>query len=209
MFYRIINNQAPLYLCNLLPQRAADRHPYRTRRADNFIHFHCRTESFARSFFPKTLLEFEALPANIKEAQTLRQFKSEVANLFPSAKVPKWFLIGPRVLNILICRMRNKCSSLKQHLFRHHLSDNPICDNCNVDATEDNEHFLLGCIRFNDDRMLLLDSINEIYRAYNIPANVPITTDILLCGQDGFSENFNLDILNQTQHFISRTKRFS
>ena len=71
MMYKILNGHCPNYLLELIPPRLADRHDYPTRRRDNIIEFYCRTEAFARSFFPTTLKDWNALPVEVKQLPTL------------------------------------------------------------------------------------------------------------------------------------------
>ena len=47
--HKIVNNNVPEYLSNLLPNRIGDDIQYCLRNVDNIQQFHCRTEKFKKS----------------------------------------------------------------------------------------------------------------------------------------------------------------
>jgi len=52
MIYKIMNNQAPNYLKNIIPNRKFEVVPYPLRNSEDFIVPGSRLESFKRSFIP-------------------------------------------------------------------------------------------------------------------------------------------------------------
>jgi hypothetical protein len=111
---------------------------------------------------------------------------------------------GIRKFNIIHCQLRNKASNLKAHLFNDFLSDNTNCPNCSG-PLEDNNHFLLICPKFNNFRLILLDSIQTLIPTNN---NIDINIDLLLHGNRSFSYDLNTEIVQAVHKFISDTHRF-
>ena len=68
---------------------------------------------------------------------------------------------GIRKFNIIHCQLRNEASNLNALLFKDFLSDNTDCANCRG-PLEDNNHFLFICRKYNNLRLVLLDSIKTI-----------------------------------------------
>ena len=68
--------------------------------------------------------------------------------------------------------------------------------------------FLLRCIIYNPQRILLLNDVNQILIKYNL-INIQIDTNLLLYGHDILSKNDNKTILTATIKFISDSSRFT
>lgn len=111
------------------------------------------------------------------------------------SRVPKWYYVGSRKGQILHCKLRLKCSSLKLHLFQKNLVDNPLCQCGQVESID---HFLLRCRLFSDLRQATIHSLQ-----YNL------NTDLLLYGDNTLSFEQNCQIFSQVQTFLLRSKRFS
>ena len=209
MMYKILNGHCPNYLLELIPPRLADRHDYPTRRRDNIIDFYCRTEAFARSFFPTTLKDWNALPVEVKQLPTLSIFKLEIRKrYFNTTIVPHWYYIGKRNVSVILCRMRNKCSALNYHLYINHVIDSPTCLNCDTNQNENVEHFFFDCMKYINIRHVFLDSLHHTMYNNNTP-DYPISPHALLFGVDGFDETTNSRIVNATLNYINSSRRFN
>ena len=98
-------------------------------------------------------------------------------------------------------------SHLREHKFKHSFQDtlNPICL-CGDDV-ESTSHFLLYCPSFNNERCILLNTLNQI------DGNLLNKTDTLLVesllyGSKSMNCSNNTRILNATITFILSTNRF-
>ncbi len=94
-------------------------------------------------------------------------------------------------------RLRNKCSHLNSDLCNNHLRDNPYCD-C-AEIVEDAEHFLFLCPKFQQQRTLLIQSLQNF---------LPLSTDDLLKGKSQLTISDNCMIFSAVQSYIKATKRF-
>ena len=104
-----------------------------------------------------------------------------------------------RYLNILHTRIRNNCSALHNDLFHANLIHSPSCS-CGY-STENAEHFLLYCKRFDAQRNLLYRSL--------LAANVHIDLNTLLFGSKIYNIDTNRHVFITVQTYIKETCRFS
>jgi hypothetical protein len=196
--YKIKYDMAPQQLKYLLPPQTHERSQYNTRNKYNYTPYKTKTELFKGSFFPKTIADWTKLPPNLQNAETLSKFKSM---LNKNTKPPEWFYLGERKLNIMLCQMRNACSSLKDDLFNNHVILDPKCS-CTF-TNETAEHYLLHCPKYTQQRARLNQEITQI-----IP-NINITTQLLLFGDASISVKSNNSIILACCKFIKSTERFT
>ena len=154
------------------------------------------------TFFPKTVNDWNSLPTHIKEAPTIGSFKYHLRKLpeFTLQYPPIWFSFGDRNLNVILTRMRNKCSSLNSDLFSNFISADPICTDCNTNAIETCKHFFLECPKHAEARVSLLDELEN--------KNLPSDIDSLLNGNTDFNYEENKQIIHAVHDFINKTERF-
>ena len=82
-FYKILNNQAPVYLYSLLSP--PNRH-YNTRKYSKVRQIFCRTETFSNSFLPQTVTEWSKLVTSICEAPSYSVFRKTLLDfIWPTA----------------------------------------------------------------------------------------------------------------------------
>ena len=92
LMYKIVNNDAPSYLTDLLPSRVDVMSNYNLRNSQNFEIPFARLCSFESSFFPSTLRLWNSTEESIRNAPTLSVFKSNIKkqpfriHQFPSTK---------------------------------------------------------------------------------------------------------------------------
>jgi hypothetical protein len=182
-----MNGLAPHYLRELIPEHAYQWHNYNTRNAEERITpYICRTASLARSFIPQTIKDCNSLDAIIREKPILNSFKNALSNIpeFNTERPPDCFNIGPRIENITLARLRNKCSALASDLHINHVVGNSICTNCNTLVPETADHYFLQCPRFNNPRYSLI--VNTSFTIRN--GNLRLTADLILHGYDILSQ---------------------
>jgi hypothetical protein len=118
---------------------------------------------------------------------------------FKNAKPPSYYNIGNIYLNILHTRIRNNCSALHNDLFHTNLIHSPS-RSCGY-STENAEHFLLYCKRFDAQR-------NILYRSL-LAANVYIDLKTSLFGSQIYNIDTNRHVFITVQTYIKETCRFS
>ena len=201
-YYKIVNNLAPQYLQDILPETAGQRNPYQVRNERMYTPFRCNTESYRNSFFPLTTRDWNRLPNHVRLAQSLPEFKFKLKQLpeFSSSCPPRWYSYGPRKLNILLTQMRRKSSPLQNDLYQNHIVDSSRCTNCMNAKAEDAEHFFLKCPRYRIQR-------RELHREFD---QQTATLDIQTILHGDLERNYedNKPLVNAVLNFIRTTSRF-
>lgn len=194
--YKIINGLAPEYLNEPMPE--AHDHPYNLRQRGNVNNFNnFRTNYFQKSFFPKTISDWNALPLDVKSAPSLSSFKTKIRNI--KEKPPDWYYTGDRWSSLMHARIRMLCSPLNDHLFSQlHVVESPDCA-CGTHR-ETSKHFLLECPLFQVERGTMLAGLHDI--------NFTPTLSNLLYGSNDYDQNTNKDAFELVQMFIKSTGRF-
>ncbi|PJE78524.1 hypothetical protein CI610_02532 [invertebrate metagenome] len=199
LFYSIVNNLAPTFLIDLLPMYIGNIAPYNLRNADLFREQHFRLQLSKNSFFPSTSKLWNDLHNTIRNSPTLSSFKSNLKKSMTVNNIyDKHFIsYGPRKLNILHNRIRNRASALSYDLFRANLVDSPACQ-CGHPC-EDSYHFFFNCPLYNNLRGTLIADL-----AWYGPVNV----NILCNGDTNISSTDNIKIAKVVQNFLRRSGRF-
>ena len=204
LFYKILNGLTPAYLYELVQSYLPRQSGYNLRNENNTFHPpFSRTSSFYDSFIPFTIRLWNILPLTITASQSLNIFKNRLTHFYKTCDTIALYNFGIRKFNIIHCQLRNEASNLKAHLFNDFLSDNTNCPNCSG-PLEDNNHYLLICPKFNNFRLIFLDSIQTLIPKNN---NVDINIDLLLHNRL-FSYDQNTEIFQAIHKFTSDTDRF-
>lgn len=195
LLYRIINNEAPSYLSDLLPNTVGVYTQYNLRNSSNFEIPFARLCSYDNSFFPSTLKLWNELPLHVRNSSSLVQFKNSVRK--EVVKPPNYLYVGHRKYNILLTRLRHRCSSLNSDLYNVNIIS---FSNCNCGAlTENAYHFFFECPLYASQREILFQSLNPGY---------DITLDLLLYGNDLFDCENNKNLVLAVLNYIKNTRRF-
>ena len=186
------------YLSSLVPTPVSNESRYSLRNADNLkIHVpHARTTLFANSFLPSTVREWNLLPFDLRNTDSLSSFKCSL-NSNSSTVVPAYYYVGTRKSQVLHTRLRTDCSQLNLSLFQKNIVDSPLCHCGEVESVC---HYLLTCTSYQHHRTHL---INEI-----APIRTP-TAKLLLNGDPSLDYQDNRTIFEAVQNYIVQTKRFS
>ena len=131
--------------------------PYNIRNQNDFTLPNYRLQMMRNSYFPSTITAWNNLDPEVRQSQTLSNFKYAIKSRNGIYRVPKHFLIGDRKTNILLTRLRNGCSTLKADLYRVNLITSPICQ-CGH-ANEDAFHYLFQCNLYTNQRLRLFHSL--------------------------------------------------
>ncbi|PJE78081.1 hypothetical protein CI610_02987 [invertebrate metagenome] len=200
LFYSIVNNLSPTFLVDLLPMYIGNIIPYNLRNAHLLREQHFRLQLSNNSFFPSTSKLWNDLNITIRNSPSLSSFKSNVKKSMTANNIlySKHFInYGPRNLNIIHSRLRNRASTLNYDLFRANLVDSPECQ-CGHPC-EDCYHFFLICPLYANLRRTLITEIS-----WYGPANI----DVLCKGDPNISPNDNVKIAKAVQNFLRRSGRF-
>jgi hypothetical protein len=98
MFYNIQNNNAPRYLCGLIPPTIQSTTVYPLR-----------------------------INPSLRNVESIAKFKSELRKQKDIRQVPKHYEIGPRTLNIALTQLRCFASFLNYDLFQVNIVSDPSC----------------------------------------------------------------------------------
>ena len=158
LFYKVLNNEHPQYLFNLIPVRPT---LYPTRNPLNIPLLNANHNFFKNSFFPSTIIEWNKLDPGLRKAESLSLFKTNILKFIRPSPNSVYNCHNPKGLKF-ITRLRLGLSHLREHKFKHSFQDtiNPLCS-CGLDI-ESTEHFLLHCPQFVNERRTLLSTIGNI-----------------------------------------------
>lgn len=201
-FYKILNNEAPTYLDNILYRFNEQQSQYNLR-SEKLKHPTPKTKSYQDSFFISTTNLWNNLSPELNNATSLHSFKNLLKK--ETTQPPKWFSTGTRKYNIIICQLRNEKSQLNNDLFKDHLKDSPLCTNCNENKHENKQHFFFECTKFTQQRT---DMINRLQACPILYSNIVLNAEFLVTGSNTLSEEYNLQLTNIVSNFIKDTQRF-
>ena len=150
LFYKVLNNEHPQYLFNLIPVRPT---LYPTRNALNIPLLNANHNFFKNSFFPSTIIEWNKLDPGLRKAESLLLFKTNILKFKRPSPNSVYNCHNPKGLK-LITRLRLGLSHLREHKFKHNFQDtiNLLCS-YGIDI-ESTEHFLLHCPQFANENAL-------------------------------------------------------
>jgi hypothetical protein len=195
LFYKIVNEQVPSYLTELIPDRVGNITPYSLRNSNDMRNVHCNSQLYANSFLPSSISEWNQLPPDIKNSQSVASFKKKLEN--NKQRVPLHYYSGQRLAQIHHTRLRTHCSSLNEHLYSKNIIESPLCQ---CGEIEDTSHYLFHCKQYDYQRQILLTKIRQI----TIP-----TLSTFLFGEPQLTLNDNNCIFKLVQEYIIKTKRFA
>ena len=206
VFYKIVKGLSSRYLTKYVNFRSTSNYQTRSANKNNLQEYSCRTESFKHSFFPFCVREWNKLDNTIRDAESIKQFKSMLKNFF-SLNQRSLFSIHDPVGVKLLTRLRLQFSHLNEHKFCHNSKDcvSPTGD-C-VAETETTSHVFLRCQFFANERQKLRDDVYRI-DASIINLNEEPLIDVLLYGSDRFNDSKNKQILLHIICYVRPTKRF-
>lgn len=212
MFFKIVNNLAPFYLCRLLPLQVRNFTAYPMCNAENYRNFNFSTLAFKKSFFPLSIDLWNQLPINIREIRSLSTFKLELKKHLDFAKHQKHFSYGKRPNSTHHTRMRIGFSQLNYDLSLKNCKNNdgssilPFCT-CSA-SLETYEHFFLTCAQYVIPRNNMFNKLTTVYNndIRNLPASHSIR--VLLHGDENLSYATNCKIFDCVEAFIAESKRF-
>ena len=195
LMYKMVNELAPSYLSDLLPDTVGQRVTYGLRNEAELRMPFTRTESFRRSFIPFGIRVWKNLTDEVKNLPTLEAFSAATK---PKTQERRLFEAGRRLPALHHARIRIGCSKLNAHLCLNlHVIQNPSC-HCGYEV-EDPMHFFLHCPLYNNER----NRMNAV-----IINKTEVTLEHILYGNPDLDFKDNLTIFDVVHTFILETKRF-
>ena len=110
-----------------------------------------------------------------------------------------WASVKSRSVESALTRLRIGHVGLNQHLFRMHMTEEPLCECGDI---ESREHFLLHCVIYSQQRQLLVAELRKL------SVNMPITVKLLLGGED-LPSRLQSRIVHCTGKFLINTGRLT
>ena len=201
MFYNIQNNNAPNYLCRLIPPTLQSTTIYPLRNGEDIIVPFCRLSVTSESFIPSTIRQWNSLELSTRNINSISKFKSELKkpNL-ANVSVPTYYSFGPRKLNIILTQLRCSASFLNHDLHRVNIVSDPSCS-CGHER-EDAYHFLLQCPRYINLRLRLLNKLDWL------PNDLYLDVDLLTRGSRLLTRQENERIFQSVFEYIKKSERF-
>ena len=118
----------------------------------------CRLCLYETSYFPSTLKLWNDLNTETRNIPTLLQFKSSIRHQLPRVGEP--LSVGERKYNIILTRIRHRCSSLNADLF--HVNIVPFSNYSYGVLVENAEHSLYECTLNNTQKQIVVQTIRQI-----------------------------------------------
>ena len=203
LFYKVLSNEHPQYLYNLIPVRQA---LYSTRNVLNIPLLNTNHNFFKNSFFPSTIIDWNKIDPSLKKAGSLSLFKTYILRFTRPSQNSAYTCHNPKGLKF-IAILRLGLSPLRKHKFKHSFQDtiNLLCS-CSLDI-ESTVYFLLHFSQFFNERRTFLGTIGNITCKF-LENTDSVLTKTLLFGNTSFNITGNTMILNAAINFILLTKRF-
>ena len=203
MFYKILKNKTPQYLFKFIPEKSSY---YSTRNNENIPLMKVKHNFFRNSFFPSTIIEWNNLDPNLRNAESFSVFKSNILKFIRPTPRSLFNCDNHKGIRLLT-RLRLGLSHLREHKFRHNFQNclNPLCS-CGLEV-ESTSHFLLHCPLFSDNRRTLLSTLKNI-GCKLLESTDSCLTETLLFGSSSLDTETNTLILKATIDFILSTERF-
>ena len=123
--YKTVNNDAPSYLIDILPNRVNEISTYNLRNRNDFEIPFSRSVYMSHRSSHQHFKIWNELDTRIRTAPTFFQFKSNIKTI--PDKVEDYTKVGERKYNMILARIRHRCSNLRSDLFRVNIIPDPIC----------------------------------------------------------------------------------
>ena len=195
--YNVNTGIVPSLIEDLIPPLVSEISDYPLRNSSSISVPLNRTSISQKSCISSSIRLWNSLEDNFKNISTLSTFKKHIISKLNIAHVPPFFSMGNRYMSVLHARLRNNCSGLNSDLFRNHISNNPLCDLCNV--AEDAYHFFFQCGEYSVERQVFNDTDIGFH---------PLNINVVLYGNGNWNTEANMILFRAVHRYIHASKRF-
>jgi hypothetical protein len=212
IMFKIQRGTAPTYLKNVCPPLTKERTNYNLRSGMNITLPQSKTTTYQKSYFPKTIRDWNALETSVKEIKTLETFK-EYHKKKSTYKTNYLYHEGTSRASINHTRMRLGLSGLSSQRKDYNHIDNSKCQRCSA-LCEDPHHYFILCPVYSVPRVNFLENICQILYDNNIEVEFrsksfrKFLIQTILKGSLLLNDLENKKIFQITQTYIRETKRF-
>ena len=203
-FFNLRKTQSPGYLFVEIPDECTATYNLRTIRAYDQGSY--RTVRFSNTYFQNALYEWNLLSDETKDSLSITEFKRKLLAIIRPLGKSSYDIHDIQGVTLLT-KLRLKFCALKDHCFRHRLDCLiPMCT-CGAEK-ENNDHYLLHCLKFDLIRADLFGHLSEIPALDIDGMNSKILCSLLLYGCSQLDNVTNRMILGATISYIKKTRRF-
>ena len=147
-------------------------------------------------FIPSTISLWNELAVEIRQKQTLEEFKSDIKSTKEEPNILYYY--GKRWPSVHHARIWIECSKLNQHLCENlHVIENSSCS-CEV-IFENTYHYFFECPHFIELRQQLFNAISAFTQG---------NMNIILNGDNHLSLSQNKLLFEAVHSYIEKTRRF-
>ena len=184
------------------------------RKSETFIVPKCRLTCYANSFFPSQSIFWNKLNNEIVKLNNLATFKNKISNelfdLLGEGYDHMAFSTLSSYHGKILTQIRLGHSPLRQHQFKHNITDNPFCPSCG-NFVETIDHYFLVCSTFVHERTILFHKLSLVIQ--NWPdLDDESKLDLLIKGYKvkniKNATTLNIKIFEVTQCYMQQTRRF-
>jgi hypothetical protein len=161
---------------------------------------------------PSSIRLWNKLDLNIKNRPSIDSFKYHLKKSKSKKKIKLYSKFnGTKAIHHTRIRLGLSGLKAQRHDYKHVLK--PTCDYCGA-KKEDAMHYLLQCRVFAVMRVILINSIMDLYMTKNIVLDLRRTlvqkelVNSLLKGDARLDEGENTQLFTTVQNYILATKRF-
>ena len=115
--FKIVNNETPGYLKNLLTNRVRDQTHYQLRNNKNYEVPYCRLCSYENSYFQSTLRLWNELDQDTRNSSSVLELKNKIKSQVTD-KPTNYTIPRERTNFISLTLIKHNCSSLNADLNR-------------------------------------------------------------------------------------------
>ena len=190
----MIKGITPTYLSSLVSDTVGNSSSYNLRRANNLQGIECRTSMYKNFFIPSVVDDWNALPQDIRNLDSLAAFKTFLDRATPIPN--KLYFVGEREYQIIHTRLRNKRSSLNFDLFQKNLVASSLCK---CGGIETSHHYRLESRYYTIIRNKLFATTENF---------TTVSLDVLLYGDERLPFFEFATVFLEVQFFIKDSKKF-
>ena len=163
LMYKIVNALSPKYLQETLPRQSNVHYSFRNNR--NIQQFLCKKDFFYESFFPSSIRLWNNLNFNLRDIQSLNEFKSKLNRKISKNfnKACMWHTANSAVQHSRMCM---GLSALNSQRKAYNFISEDLCPNCH-EKKETVTHFFFECPFYAAFRQEMLQNVEIIIQDYS------------------------------------------